>query len=73
MAKRILTSTEAREFAAYCARYPIDDESNSHVPIASLQSQVAGMMGGKAKLSDYLVFRPREEVPLDSQLVSKDW
>jgi hypothetical protein len=74
VAKRILTSREASELKAYHARNPIDDQSNHHVPIAYLQSQVANLAGGKRKLKDFLIFRPRaDDDDIDSQLLSGGW
>jgi hypothetical protein len=73
VAKRILTAREAKEFATYCARYPIDDESNHHIPVANLHTTVANMMGGKTKITDHLVFRKRGETDLDEMLLSGDW
>lgn len=75
IAKRMMTAREARDFAEYCARYPIDDESNHHVPIASLHATVVSMMGGKGgDLTDYLVFKPRnEDVDIEAQLMGLDW
>jgi hypothetical protein len=75
MAKRLLTAKEAREFAIYCARYPIDDESHHHVPIANLHAQVANMLnnGRQKNLTDFLVYKPRETPDIEDQLRSGNW
>jgi hypothetical protein len=74
VAKQILTSREASELKAYVARNPIDDQSNHHVPIAYLHSQVANLAGGKHNLRDFLIFRPKsDDDDIDSQLISGKW
>lgn len=69
----MLTAKEAREFLLYCAHNPIDDQSNHHLPLASLQSTVSNMMGGKTKLQDFLLFKPKEEPSLEDQIAYGDW
>ena len=39
--------------------HPIDDQSNHHLPIASLQATVANIMGGNRRVSDFLIFGDR--------------
>lgn len=74
MAKQILTSRDASELKAYVARNPIDDQSNHHVPIAYLHSQVANLAGGKSRLRDFLIFRPKsDDDDIDAQLLSGGW
>lgn len=74
LAKRMMTAREARDFAAYCERYPIDDESNYHVPTANLHATVANMTGGQGKtLADYLVFKPRGDGDIEEQLLGGGW
>jgi hypothetical protein len=74
VAKQILTSRDATDLKAYVARNPIDDQSNHHVPIAYLHSQVANLAGGKHNLRDFLIFRkPSEDDDIDSQLISGRW
>jgi hypothetical protein len=74
VAKRILTSREAEELKAYVARNPIDDQSNHHVPIAYLHSQVANIVGGRHKLQDFLIFRPKaDDGDIDSQILNGNW
>lgn len=74
VAKRRLTVREAREFFAYCEAFPIDDQSNHHMPIAFLHSTVRNMMGGKATIRDCMLFADKQEgQDVESQLLGGNW
>jgi hypothetical protein len=68
IAKRILTHKEAVELRLWVQTNPIDDQSNHHLPVASLQSTVANIMGGNAKITDYLIFNADRGNDIDAIL-----
>jgi hypothetical protein len=77
-AKQMLTAREAEDFKRYCARYPIDDESNFHAPMAQLTAMYANVnraSGSKpATIPEFLLFREQEpEADIDEQLLTGDW
>jgi len=80
-AKAKLSHREAAEFLLFCSAYPIDDRSNSQMPIAALRSDLINInrdptKGNPVTLSDCLLFKPRDETEEDSieeRLLSDDW
>ncbi len=68
--KRMISVEEFDLWCRYYQRQPFDDQSNHHVPLASLQATVANFGGGKKKLTDFLVFRKSddEKPDLDAKL-----
>ena len=72
IARQIFTHKEAQVLRIWMRTNPIDDQSNFHVPIAQLQSTVVAMMGGKQKLTDFLIFRENDG-DIDSLLAGNDW
>lgn len=59
--KQMISAEEFDLWCKYYRHHPFDDQSNHHVPIASLQTTVANLAGNKAKLTDFLVFRKRDD------------
>lgn len=59
----MFTSAEARELRDYCARYPIDDESNTWLPHGFLMAKLSNMMGGNDPKSakDFMPFAKMAE------------
>jgi len=60
----MLTAREMLEFRCYAERYPIDDESNYHVPLAQLCAMFYSANRGEGapprELLDFVVFRDHE-------------
>lgn len=54
----------------YARHNPIDDQANHHVPIASLQATVSNLLGGDRVLTDYLLYRDREEQSSDAWIAA---
>lgn len=79
-AKAMFTSREVAEMFAYCERNPIDDQSNFHLPLASLQASFHNANRGdgskEAKLRDFLLFRERDEEDggdIEADLLGDGW
>lgn len=67
---------DTEEFTLWCRyfkRQPFDDQSNHHMPIANLHAGMVGMMGSKANLVDFLIFRKRENSDEESLLMNGNW
>lgn len=74
--KRRLSARETREFFAYCAINPIDDQSNFHFPIAQLEATLRNVNRGNnteaSTFRDCLLFnRGGDEGDLESDLINK--
>lgn len=48
----MMSRPEQLQFLAYVSRFPIDDESNHHVPIAQLTALYANVHRDKAAMPD---------------------
>ena len=70
--KRRLSSRETREFFAYCATNPIDDQSNFHFPIAQLEATLRNVNGAEpqASFKDCLLFNRDDGSDLESDLIN---
>jgi len=70
--KRRLSSRETREFFAYCATNPIDDQSNFHLPIAQLEATLRNVNGSEPQVSfkDCLLFNRDAGGDLESDLIN---
>lgn len=77
IAKAMMSAREAAEFFAYAAGNPLDDQSNHHLPIASLQASYLNSKreSGKApfKIQDFLLFGERKETDVEDDLLNGDW
>jgi len=71
VAKRILTHREYLELRLWVQGNPIDDQSNHHIPIASLQSSMVNMMGNKSKVTDFLIFNQDKPQDIEALLKSE--
>ena len=72
--KRRLSSRETREFFAYCAANPIDDQSNFHLPIAQLEATLRNVNRSEnaetVSFRDCLLFNRDEDGDLESDLIN---
>lgn len=77
MAKRMLTTNEANDFLRYCQRFPIDDESNHHVPTGQIAMILANVNRDSTSqpytLDQFLIYRPTEDPNIDDLLLNGDW
>jgi len=70
----MLSRREQMEFAAYVRRYPIDDESNFHVPAAQLAAIYVNAHRDKAvqldpyRVDDFLIFMPDPVEKIDDEM-----
>ena len=68
-----MSSRETREFFAYCATNPIDDQSNFHFPIAQLEATLRNVNRGEhgeiVSFKDCLLFKD-EDSDLESDLIN---
>lgn len=70
----MMTGPERLEFLAYAARYPIDDESNHHVPVAQLAQLYANAhrkdpeSNPPMRLDEFLVFMPKPDAERVAEL-----
>ena len=74
--KRRLSARETIELFAYCERYPIDDESNFHFPVAQLEATMINLQRAQGSqpvsLFDRLIFG-KPEVDIEEQLANDNW
>jgi hypothetical protein len=58
-----LTCSEAREFGEFCARFPIDDESNFQLPMAQMLKVYSNahrdQTQPRARITDFMPFHPK--------------
>jgi hypothetical protein len=63
--KRKLTKRDVAELAYYLSKNPVDDQSNFHMPIASLYALMFNLNRGETTppitLQDALLFREKED------------
>lgn len=75
--KEMVSADEFDDWCRYHARYPLDDQSNHHFPIASLEAALINVNrreGTRAvSLFDRLIFQKNKERSIDEDLASDDW
>jgi hypothetical protein len=74
----MFTPREVAEMFAYCERNPIDDQSNFHLPLASLHASFynanRGQGSKEAKLRDFMLFLEHDENgDVEADLLGDKW
>lgn len=73
----MISADEFDDWCEYHKVYPIDDQSNFHVPVASLHASFINANRADNSqpvgLADCLVFRNQKDQHIDELLLSEDW